>query len=219
MHIHIPKTGGTALEVIFRDLGDPVPGLDALLGEARDDDRWFELQHLTLDEIRDRSGGAIDGFHRFAVVRDPYQRLISEYRWRLRIRANTPHPAIAAFETCEQLVEAIPLDIDTRWKTHIRGADRSQANLLIHARPQHHYVCDSGGELDPSIELLRFEDFRRAVGSFLHARNIPSATIGQPKRHRIAEYFDNAMLQRVNAIYARDFAVLGYPMIHRVIRS
>ena len=68
--IHIPKTGGGSIKVELRKLyggGEKLPS------------------HLTATEYRSILGFSLfDKYYKWAVVRNPYERFISEYYWRKR---------------------------------------------------------------------------------------------------------------------------------------
>ena len=90
LHLHVPKTGGTAIERYFDSVDDMVWGLPSWFGQQQRDGRWYEFQHLTLTELRGFVGDEFAGFESFAVVRDPYARLVSEFLWRQTIIEHNP---------------------------------------------------------------------------------------------------------------------------------
>ncbi|SDY56398.1 sulfotransferase family 2 domain-containing protein [Citreimonas salinaria] len=71
---HIPKTGGSSVEAYLRQKGDL-----SLFGEPKVS--GIHRQHLTRDQV-----AAIPGLpvfdYRFAVVREPVSRMVSEFLWR-----------------------------------------------------------------------------------------------------------------------------------------
>jgi len=216
VHIHIPKTGGTAISQLFYELGDFDYGLDGWMGVVRRDGRWYEYQHLTLAEFTALSGGEFDGYRRLSVVRDPYQRVISDYRWRLALGPDNPGSIPADYDSFAQFVRSIPADLDTGWREQILEADRSHANLLIHLRPQHHYLCGDEGRIDPSVKVVRFEDLPSAFDAALEPWGVENRGIRGPVVRDLASSFDNETLQIVNETYRRDFEVFGYAMLSSV---
>jgi len=82
IHIHIPKTAGTAIEGFFHRIGDMQWGRESWVGQEKKNGRWYEYQHLSMQELRSLAGSPFPDHASFAVVRDPYTRLVSDYAWR-----------------------------------------------------------------------------------------------------------------------------------------
>ena len=216
VHLHIPKTAGTAVEQLFNQLDDLVWGPESWIGEVQRDGRWYEYQHLTATEFAELTGDEFDGFARFAIVRDPYQRLISEYLWRHAIRRNYPDAVLRVFDTFDELVAAIPAGIDEAWHELIPSADQADANLLIHLRPQHHYLRSSADRADESIEIVAFEKLPEALDELFDRRGIDNGLEPKTVTHLLEHYFTPATLQIVNELYRQDFVRFGYPMLDRL---
>ena len=106
-HLHIPKTAGTTLETQFAELGDMHWNTRSWYGRIKRADRWYEDHHLSLNELRQLSAGDITGMDTFAVVRNPYQRLISEYHWRHALVFGQNAPDLTAFESFDALIAAM----------------------------------------------------------------------------------------------------------------
>jgi len=217
VHVHIPKTAGTAVEELFAEIDDMVWGLHSWIGEVHRNGRWFEFQHLTASEFALLTGDEFDGFSRFAIVRDPYQRLISDHLWRQDIKRANPDAFLNAYETFDQFIDAIPRGIDEGWDELIPFANRAEANLLIHVRPQHHYIRGADGQADRSIEIVRYEELPDALDNLFVRWNIDNDRVGATRTHRVQDFFSPDTLQIVNELYHRDFALLGYPMLDRLV--
>ena len=75
--IHIPKTGGTTIEKFF-NLRKKINGY----GDASGDFKGKSLQHLIGLDIRKILGEKVfNNFFKFTIVRNPIDRVISEYYW------------------------------------------------------------------------------------------------------------------------------------------
>ena len=120
VHIHIPKTGGTAIAQLFKQLGDVQWNPQGLYGERFSQNRWFEFQHLMGAEIHTHTNHKFTGYDWFALVRDPYQRLISDYLWRASIVAAYPDSSIKAYDSFDAFIAAMPSDLEHQWHTHRR---------------------------------------------------------------------------------------------------
>ncbi len=216
-HIHIPKTAGTAIERQFADLGDMHWNQSSRYGRIQRPDRWYEDHHLTLCELRALSHDEIRWLDTFAVVRNPYQRLLSEYHWRHSLVFRSGVPELLAFETFAAMVAATPLDLDHNWDRYIGLADRDHANLLIHLRPQWHYVCDAAGRPDDAVQIVRFEHLRDDLEPLYRRWHVTSRLFGEPPPPLdLATYYTDESLAVVNAVYARDFERFGYEQIDTV---
>lgn len=216
VHLHVPKTAGTAIERLFHQRDDMVWGPASWVGEERRDGRWYEYQHLTGPELDRLSGDEFAGFARFAVVRDPYQRLVSDHLWRRAIKQADPDAFLHAFDTFGEFVEAIPVDVDGSWDALVAGASRADANLLIHLRPQYHYLQGRDGAPDRSVELVRYEGLPDELDAVLSPRGVDNDLVRRPPQHRLGDLFTPDLLRLVNERYRRDFAELGYPMLDRI---
>lgn len=216
-HIHIPKTAGTTIERQFAELGDMHWDSSSWCGRNRRPDRWYEDQHLTLCELRQLSLGDVRGLDVFAVVRDPYQRLISEFWWRHRLVFGQQAPDLTAFETFAAMVAAVPRDLGHNFSRYIALADRDHANVLIHLRPQWQYVCDAAGRPDPEVEVVRFERLRDDLEPLYRRWGVASRPFGQPRQPlELAEYYTDESLAVVNTVYERDFEWFGYQRVESV---
>lgn len=212
VHIHIPKTGGTAIETFFHEIGDMVWGPASWLGQEQIGGRWYELQHLTWQELAALSGLPLHEYASFAVVRDPYARMVSDYLWRGASRGDPPDSATRSFESFAAFVSSIPPDLDVRWAEYIARADQKEANFLIHVRPQHHYLFD--GRANRQVDdLLRFEDLDREFGSLIGRHGLVTDSIRRPLPRNLSEFYDRELLDCVNRLYARDFDLLGYARV------
>ncbi len=212
VHIHVPKTGGTVIGKVFHEHDEMVWGEDSWVGQKYMDQRWYELQHLSLAEFNRLTGDEFSEFQSFSVIRNPYTRLISEYLWRQSQSRYQPGADMLSFETFDQFLLAIPEDIDANWDYHMAFSDQRRANFLIHVRPQHHYVCGRDGR--PGLDhLFAFERLHPDLTGFLERLNLDAGAIVTPGDRYCADYFDRRALDRVNKIYRKDFALGSYALI------
>jgi len=89
--VHIPKAAGRSIEMYFMnrlelDRNDEAHREQVLLNDNDNPDRGTEkLSHLSASEYVDCgyiSKQDFDQFHKFSFVRNPWSRLVSEYRYR-----------------------------------------------------------------------------------------------------------------------------------------
>ena len=212
IHIHIPRTVGTAIEELFHGIGDMVWGLESWVGQERRDGRWYEYQHLSLSELLVLTNSAFENYFSFAVVRNPYARLVSDFRWRQATSQAYPGASIQSFQSFENFLQSIPRDINLHWSQLIQGADQSWANFLIHVRPQHHYV-ETNTHPNGVDQVIRFESIDTEMTKFLKRYGIKNTKIIKPRSPYFGEFYTREMMDIANEIYRRDFEVFSYEMI------
>lgn len=212
VHIHIPKSGGTAIGSYFAALGDMHWDSECWVGQEYRSGRWYEYQHLTMQELLTFTGAEFEGFHSFAVLRNPYSRLLSDYYWRQSIRNGYPDAPLPAFDSVNDFVESIPDEIDSKWQELISESAKARSNFLIHVRPQSQYILNEKNQQQVH-ELLRFEQLDVDFAQLLGRYGLKTDTIRPPKEKDIASVFDRVTLDRVNRIYAKDFALGCYQML------
>ena len=89
--VHVPKTGGTSIHKFLK-----IPKqASALWGNEREirilfNNRKFVLHHAPIGYIKHMYPEIFDDYFKFGFVRNPYDRVISEYRWHHRKEENRP---------------------------------------------------------------------------------------------------------------------------------
>lgn len=195
--VHVPKTAGQSIEAVFLDdLGLDWERRGGLLLRYNADRAAGpeRLAHLFAREYVARGHVTEAEFGRyltFAVVRDPYDRAVSEFNFR----------AGAGHATLRDFISAIPDDpYDDRWR---------------HVCPQADYVMDCGGEQMLIAELIRFEtlaeDWARLSRRVFGAPCALAVRNRSETRLRAAE-LSRADLDFIAERYEADFRLFGYAM-------
>jgi hypothetical protein len=202
--VHIPKTGGQSIETVFlRDLGLGWRDRDALLLRHNADPAVGpeKLAHLYADEyvrLGHMQAAQFDAYTKFAVVRHPYDRAVSEYRYRLAARARRSARGQA-------------LSFDAFMTRHY-GDDYT--DLSRHMAPQVRYVHDQNGVCLVD-HVLRFETLSQDIAPLIErifgeerrlpVRNRTKAVTGFGVDHLTCAQKD-ALFTRFEA----DFSAFGY---------
>lgn len=195
--VHIPKTAGQSVEQAFLDdLGLSWDQRSPLVLRHNDDpaNGPSALAHLYAEEyvrLGHIDQAAFDGYTKFAVVRNPYDRLLSEYRYR-SFRQTGPFWWF----------------LRRPWRSDF--SDRAR-----HMVPQTRYLLDADGNCLVD-RIVRFEDIEAGMAEVF--RDVFGAPRPLPRRntsHRAARRMSRADLSprdraRIREMYARDFAYLGY---------
>ena len=189
LFLHVPKTGGTAIEALFMNNGFRSEFLDT--GAGGSFNRWRRVppQHMEakLVELMVRPGRCE---YAFLTVRHPLQRLLSEYRMRRREQSDVP---------------SLPEWFDRALKR--LGED--PYFLENHLRPQNEFCM-------PTAEWFRYEDGLERVAK--HVNGLPglqlaNQTIPNVRPDSDVPIPDEDILKvkpRVEQIYRDDYIRFGY---------
>lgn len=197
--VHVPKTGGGTIRhalspyrqaqssSIARRATSFLPVMEPL-------DKLHIRMHDSAAWMRRKIGPALyDRFLSFAIVRDPYDRAISEYEF-LRQRPSHRRHSRAMQWTFTDFVRQKPA--------------RSCVQVGMIADPSDRLLVD---------RLVRFEAMAEGVNAILEQIGVPER-IGSGRRNMSVRrpresYLTDEAVEVINRRSARDFVVLGYPRI------
>jgi hypothetical protein len=227
IHIHVPRCGGTSINSLLWEreedrvgkLAAQVANYHHLYGVHRfGRSNAVELDHLDYFEVRHSlSPWVWRHYRKFAVVRHPWDRFVSEYRRKHSRRDRRFVPADGSFsDYCHAFLE----------KT--RGKDpRSQRRIGptqfadSHFIPQWRYLGRIADQPDPSVQVLRLEniveDWQRFIADagFSAADYVLPRQNSQRARYHEADFSaDAGAAAAIEAFYADDYRLLGYNFLH-----
>lgn len=217
LFVHIPKTGGQSVEQFFMDrlALDWDQDREKLLLHANPDrDRGTEkLAHLSASEYIDCgyvSRKDFAGFFKFSFVRNPWDRLLSEYRYRNYFHHRSFHDFV---------LNKLP---KPGWNDQYR-----------HVMPQYDMLHDRQGNL--LVDFVgRFEDLQQDFDRVCERLRISDSRLphrnrsdkksrdlkrkirnllfmnGENKRHNMADFYDDETRDAVARYYANDIRTFGY---------
>jgi hypothetical protein len=192
LFVHNPKCAGTS---IHKALIGQYPGASVGWGRRYDAERdeIQDIAHLTAREAREYFDLPLE-FRSFGFVRDPYTRFVSAYlhfkRWNPDYESLTPDEL--AFDILDEA------RIRSDWK-------------FIHFAPQYRFFYE--GRRCVVSRVWKVENMPVAwhqLRSDLHV----DADLPELNRLRPVwfEPMSEALIGRINLLYARDFALFGYGM-------
>lgn len=215
IHIHVPKTAGTFLtNILFEKCGINLehinmkkPSFDYLIGplvlseyqnyihtEIKHNVQviYKELQHLTALEIQQYiHSSTFQRYFKFAFVRNPYERLYSDYKWH-----NIHIQSKPTFE---------------EWVMNI-GSEKYNYHF-IHLKPQSDFLFDENGNCLVTV-IYKLEEFQKSE----FPRNIDLELLDLKKfqTENNMDKYTQKMLNKVNSLYKKDFELLEYKMYLKV---
>jgi hypothetical protein len=188
LFIHIPRTGGTAVDRWLNELGELKLFNHSLPAFSK-----VTPQHLRINDVEELFGGSFFDYA-FTIVRNPFDRIASEYRMRCNLGLNIHWQGPPRFPT---------------WLENALEVYRKNPfHLDNHLRPQWEFVSARLG-------IFRHEDglatvLERVAGDIGAPR--PGALAPKLARDEGAAtvHFDVAETARVLDVYGRDFETFGY---------
>jgi len=194
--VHIPRCGGTSIECVIWP------------GERREDELWMGfvdefhnkyqtggLQHLLAKQIRRRLGERrFDEYFKFAVVRNPFDRLVSQYsyiRFRPDLRTFLGMEEDAPFASYLELI---------RRKHHVQW------------EPQVSFICDDDGSLLVDC-VARFEALAEDMANVFNRLGLESLELPHQNRSirgPYRAYYTASLRSRAEEMYGDDLSVFGY---------
>lgn len=189
LFIHIPKTGGTSVENFFLENGFRM----RLFARRHNPCLKVNPQHLTSSEVHYLLGDGFD--YEFAVIRDPFDRIESEFFYTNKMRARRQLPNLPEESFSQWVLDSLE---EAGGRPYFRDG---------HFRPQAQFVS-------AATNVFRYEDgLTRAVERVFEETNIPmDGTLPMHnKSDRRPLSWTSEALDMVREFYAEDFLCFGYP--------
>ncbi len=183
--VHIPKTAGTSIEKILntgteKEFYSRTPPT---------------LQHLSWKELKNKIDFDYSNYYKFTVVRNPYERIVSEYEWR-----RTASPRVLNGMTFEELVNNIDLLKPLiHWDSHLN----TQSSFLI----------DETGNIASDIEIYKYENLSPLWDKLENITKIPKSYFPKASSSRRLTsdyYYTDALRKKVREQFNEDFVNFNY---------
>ncbi len=211
LFVHIPKAGGTSIEQLLGMTTpahffsrSPIPGL---FPDCK------TPQHFTLRELKPHfSPQWWNSALKFSWVRNPWDRLVSEYCWRRNMFLKWPRARRARCFYSMDHFDSLDTFVDTlEFPKSVR--DDAAQGFDGHLETQLSFVLNDSGrvELDFIGRYERFDEDARMVLQLLGLaqRDIPHAKKSDRERdYRV--YYTPYSRDAVKYFYASDIAEFGY---------
>ena len=195
LFIHIPKTGGTTIEELFRKNDSERVYSSIGIGDTNrilppPFDR-VSLQHqfyTTILKFKDKLGVVFnDKLRIFSIVRDPYRRIISDMMF-----LNIVNPD----STPEKVFECM--------KSYVIADKYDNHNV-----PQYKFITDKQGNLIPEINIFHNETLNNDMQKFGFEIK-QNFQVG--KKVDYNKYLNDDSINLINTIYKKDFQLFNYKM-------
>jgi hypothetical protein len=199
LFIHIPKTGGSSLEVYFSRIFNTTLSTDTLYTTSHPRIEGVSYQHQTYESIvRNNNIFNID-FNRLSIltiVRNPYTRILSELLEKKKINSDS---------STNEVHSAI--------KDYLSFKADSKNTFDNHRLPQYLFITESGN-LISNINILRTENLTndmKKIGYDDFNLNIRKNSFNEGNNY--FKLLNNYSIQLINEYYKQDFILFNYEMI------
>lgn len=194
LFFHIPKTGGSSVDAWLESVYRGRPQFATVHGAAK---TALTPQHYGYQYIHDNLDKTnIDSLFKFAIVRNPYHRLESEFFYRVKLKTINlgPNP--------KYMFSAWVCDM-------LNQANRTPDMLDNHFQCQQYY-------LNSDVKVYKFEDGLLDITKRVASRIGVIAPVSLPLKQvskKAPVFWTNQAIAMVNAFYKPDFEQLGYSLM------
>lgn len=217
--VHIPKTAGRSVEMFFMnklglDRENDSDRAQLLITDNDDPAKGTEkLSHLSAAEYvkcGHISQAEFSSFYKFSFVRNPWSRLVSEYRY----RSFLSHKSFKDF-----VMNKLPAPgRDDKYRHIMPQTDMlydNDGNLLVdfvgkfeHLKQDFEKVCKQLGFEDSSLSHInssdkRSREMRRKFRNFIHRNN-------EDKLRDYVDFYDSETREFVSNLYRKDIDNFAY---------
>lgn len=193
LFIHVPKTGGNSLQNILREYSEDqivcrAPHQDGIERFGLRNDRYNIEKHSTLTHYKNvLSAEVYDSLFKFAVIRNPWERIISHYF--------SPHRGVTVWDRAAfiALVESTP-----PMRHYICDSTRLDAPRQLTADIQY---------------LMKFEDLKNEFQRVCEMIGIPFRPLpirNQSNRGHYTQYYDEALVDLVRVRFSEEIHFMDY---------
>jgi hypothetical protein len=218
LFIHVPRCGGTSINNMFVNYGFTngvkmdyrIIDLKHLYGKVDYKGKTIELDHCTYQHLEIFcSPYELETFYKFAVVRDPVQRMVSVYK-----RAMHEHDfRILGSRNITSFSEFID---GLEWLQREGYFDIENVKELPHANishfiPQYLYVCDRNNQImvDNLINISNLQSGLDSVSKAIQCQPLlPKMANLSSDKVRIDHIEIHENINRLREIYKRDYKIL-----------
>lgn len=210
--IHIPKCAGTSVEKILGTASEEeffshnriyfTKGITVERSKFTSDEYMKCVsktpQHLNFIELKKILPSEVfNSFDKFTVVRNPFSRVVSEYKYHL---ANNSLPDIISFSSVLNYLKT-----DGFYKTH---------RFDGHLDTQTSFLVNENGELDSSVKIFKFENINECFNELYKISPIkhPIHARKNAGTDDYKEYYTQEFADIVREYYKEDFINFNYSM-------
>lgn len=189
--VHIPKTGGTSVEKLFDS---------SFYGWDEKHNLW--KQHCSIHQMQSLYGIDIDNYYKFSIIRNPWDRAVSDYKWWTR-----PSSPFFDFLKSTTLEDYLLIRHGYEKINHLRDktgrADHFYAQYSFIEIDEHNYMD----------RIIRFENLQQdfnIVCDEIGGRRQQLPHTNKTNRQHYSEYYNQKTIDIVSQKYRKDIEYFNY---------
>jgi hypothetical protein len=204
LFIHIPKTGGTIIENSLKKICGQSLYSNTKNVLLPDPYNTISLQHqiyTTLYEYKNKLNIDFENVKIFSVVRNPYDRIISDLFWRSVIDKKF---LVNKNSTPDKIFDIIK-------NNYLYRSDYDNHNI-----PQYKFVTDKNGDLIPNIKIFKTETLNKDNEIINDYLKVNLNIINKDVNKDYSKYLNKDSIKLINEFYKKDFELFNYDMITEI---
>ena len=196
LFIHIPKTGGTVIENEIKKKSRQTlyccVKQNSLLPFPFNKCSLQHQFYTILYKFRNKLNINFNNIKVFSVVRNPYDRVISDLFW----------------------FKLIKKDYDsTKVYNVIKNKYLNKNNLDNHNKPQYKFVTDEMGVLIPNIKIFKTEELNKLNDDINKFIGFEINVKRRNTNKNYSRYLNNDSIAIINDFYKKDFELFNYKIM------
>uniref|UniRef100_A0A7S1TV43 Sulfotransferase domain-containing protein n=1 Tax=Phaeomonas parva TaxID=124430 RepID=A0A7S1TV43_9STRA len=222
--VHIPKTGGTTIEILFNRIGikvglfksrdergnyNPVEVPASFAANYTEDahSEWCSPWHIPPSH----AGVSFENKVSFTIVREPLARLLSQFEWAIKL------PELGnSTQIYNEMYETDPTAAFECWVESLVYVGVDSTVDDCHLLPQHMYLTDVNGSAIENV--IRFEHLAEDMAAFARKYSLPEGAFllsQAPRTQEHEKHIDPADIRPatvalVRFLYRADYDAFDY---------
>jgi len=196
LFIHIPKTGGTSLEKYLSEKYNIPLDSKSLYSSSKNGYKNASLQHQTYHNLlKKKKEFGIDfssnNFKMISIVRNPYERIVSDLFFYKLITMNTP-----------------PQEVFTIIQKYIVSDNYDNHNI-----PQHLFLLNNNNKINNNIVVFKTETLTDELIKYGFTDFNIHKNVNKNENINYYNFLNNDSIKLINNFYKKDFKLFNYSII------
>ena len=196
LFVHIPKTGGTSLERYLSEKYNIPLDSKSLYTTFKNGYKNASLQHQTYHNLlKKKKDFGIDfsskNFKMISIVRNPYERVVSDLFFYKLITSNTP-----------------PQEVFEILKKYIVSDNYDNHNI-----PQYLFLINNRKKINNDIVIFKTETLTEDLIKYGFTDFNIHKNVNKNENINYYNFLNNDSIKLINNFYKKDFKLFNYPFI------